>query len=355
MKKRLDAIKNRYETINEQLSDPEVTSDIERLTKLSKEQSDLEETVKTYETYLETEQQIEDLKDMSEDDDAEIREMAVSELEEARETLEKLDEKLKGLLVPKDPNDKKNVIVEIRGAAGGNEANIFAGDLYRMYYRYAEKQGWTLSVINVIESEAGGFSQIEFTIKGKLVYSNLKYESGGHRVQRVPQTESQGRVHTSTATVVVLPEAEDVEVELEMNDVRIDTFRSSGKGGQSVNTTDSAVRLTHEPTGVVVSCQDGKSQHENKATAFRVLRARLHDIHEQKRREEEGEARRSKIGTGERSEKVRTYNYPQNRVTDHRINFTLQQLDRVMEGKLDPIIEALIDEEYNRKLNEQTV
>jgi len=352
MKDRLDAIKKRFKTINDQLSDPEVTSDINKLRELSKEHSELEETVKTYNAFLDIEQQIAELKEMRFDDDPEIQEMAESELQTAQEEHARLEEKLQRLLVPKDPYDEKNVIVEIRGAAGGNEANIFAGDLYRMYQRYVEKQGWTISVINAIESDAGGYSQIEFTIKGKRVYSHLKYESGAHRVQRVPQTESQGRVHTSTATVVVLPEAEDVEMELDMNDLRIDTFRSSGKGGQSVNTTDSAVRLTHEPTGLVVSCQDGKSQHENKATALRVMRARLHDLYEQKRREEEGEARRSKIGTGERSEKVRTYNYPQNRVTDHRINFTIQQLDRVMEGKLDPIVEALIDEEYKRKLNE---
>lgn len=352
MKDRLDAIKKRFKTINDQLSDPEVTSDINKLRELSKEHSELEETVKTYNAFLDIEQQIAELKEMRFDDDPEIQEMAESELQTAQEEHARLEEKLQRLLVPKDPYDEKNVIVEIRGAAGGNEANIFAGDLYRMYQRYVEKQGWTISVINAIESDAGGYSQIEFTIKGKRVYSHLKYESGAHRVQRVPQTESQGRVHTSTATVVVLPEAEDVEMELDMNDLRIDTFRSSGKGGQSVNTTDSAVRLTHEPTGLVVSCQDGKSQHENKATALRVMRARLHDLYEQKRREEEGEARRSKIGTGERSEKVRTYNYPQNRVTDHRINFTIQQLDRVMEGKLEPIVEALIDEEYKRKLNE---
>ena len=352
MKDRLDAIKKRFKTINDQLSDPEVTSNINKLRELSKEHSELEETVKTYNAFLDIEQQIAELKEMRFDDDPEIQEMAESELQTAQEEHARLEEKLQRLLVPKDPYDEKNVIVEIRGAAGGNEANIFAGDLYRMYQRYVEKQGWTISVINAIESDAGGYSQIEFTIKGKRVYSHLKYESGAHRVQRVPQTESQGRVHTSTATVVVLPEAEDVEMELDMNDLRIDTFRSSGKGGQSVNTTDSAVRLTHEPTGLVVSCQDGKSQHENKATALRVMRARLHDLYEQKRREEEGEARRSKIGTGERSEKVRTYNYPQNRVTDHRINFTIQQLDRVMEGKLEPIVEALIDEEYKRKLNE---
>jgi len=352
MKDRLETMRKRYKEINEALSDPDITSDIEKLTALSKEQRDLEKTVNIYEAYLETESMIEDLKEMSKDDDEEIREMAHMELDDAKEKLFGLEEQLQKLLIPKDPNDKKNVIVEIRGAAGGSEANLFAGDLYRMYQKFAEKHGWSLSIINADEGDAGGFSQIEFTIKGDHVYSYLKYESGAHRVQRVPQTESQGRVHTSTATVIVLPEAEDVEVEMHNNDLRIDTFRSSGAGGQSVNTTDSAVRVTHEPTGLVVSCQDGKSQHENKATALKVMRARLHDFYERQKREKEGEERRSKIGSGDRSEKIRTYNYPQNRVTDHRINFTIQQLDRIMEGKLDSIVDALINEEYERKLND---
>ncbi len=354
MKDRLESMKKRYYQINEELSDPSITSNIDRLTQLSKEQRELEKTVGRYEKYLEIESSIEDLKEMSKDSDPDIREMANMELEENRETLKKLEDELHKLLIPKDPNDKKNVIVEIRGAAGGNEANIFAGDLFRMYQKFAEKHGWSLSVINAVDGDAGGFAQIEFTIKGNQVYSHLKYESGAHRVQRVPETESQGRVHTSTATVIVLPEAEDVEVEMHNNDLRIDTFRSSGAGGQSVNTTDSAVRVTHEPTGLVVTCQDGKSQHENKATALKVMRARLHDFYEQERLEKEGQERRSKLGTGERSEKIRTYNFPQNRVTDHRINFTIQQLDRVIEGKLDPIIEALFNEEYEKKLNETT-
>ncbi|MFW6320050.1 MAG: peptide chain release factor 1 [Bacillota bacterium] len=351
MKDRLDAIKKRYQEINAQLSDPEVTQDIKRLTTLSKERSDLEETVETYEKFLETEETISDLKEMTKEDDPEIREMAEMELEESKALLKKLEEKLHRLLIPKDPNDEKNVIVEIRGAAGGDEANIFAYDLYRMYSKFAEHQGWNMEIISYTENEAGGISLVEFTVSGDHVYAYLKYESGAHRVQRVPQTESQGRVHTSTATVLVLPEAEDVEVEMNMADLRIDTFRSSGAGGQSVNTTDSAVRVTHEPTGIVVSCQDGKSQHENKATALKVMRARLHDRMMQERMEKEGEERRSKIGTGDRSEKIRTYNYPQNRITDHRIGFTIQQLDRVMEGKLEPIIDALIEEEMKRKLS----
>jgi peptide chain release factor 1 len=241
--------------------------------------------------------------------------------------------------------------MEIRGAAGGDEANIFAGDLFRMYTRYFEVKGYKYTIIHAVDNEAGGFSQIELSIQGDGPYKYLKYESGAHRVQRVPQTESQGRVHTSTATVLVLPEAEAIDFELDMSELRIDTYRSSGSGGQSVNTTDSAVRVTHEPTGIVVTCQDGKSQHENKATAIKVMRSRLYDHIEQERLAKEGLERRSKLGSGDRSEKIRTYNYPQNRVTDHRIGFTIQQLDRVMEGKLEPVIEALIDEELKRKLS----
>jgi len=352
MKDRLDQIEARYEQIQKELMDPSIVNDIERMTNLSKEQSSLEETVTLYREYKEIEETMEDLKEMiKEEDEQDVVDMAKEELDELKHKLPVLEEKLHVLLIPKDPNDQKNVIVEIRGAAGGNEANIFAGDLYRMYSKYAESKGWKLEVNNAEDGDAGGFSQIEFTVSGESVYSFLKYESGSHRVQRVPQTESQGRVHTSTATVLVLPEAEDIEVELNMQDVRVDTFRSSGAGGQSVNTTDSAVRLTHEPTGLIVSCQDGKSQHENKASALRILKARLYDKMLQEKMEKEGEERRSKIGTGDRSEKIRTYNYPQNRITDHRIGFTIQQLDRVMEGKLDPIIEALYNEEVKRKLS----
>ena len=354
MRDRLEQIKARYEAITEALSDPEIVKDIEKMTALAKEQSGLEKTVDTYQQYLKTETSIQDLKSMLKDPDPDIREMAQEELDDAKATLETLEEALKVLLIPKDPNDDKNVIMEIRGAAGGDEANIFAGDLYRMYTKYAESQGFKIEVIQAVEADAGGFSQIEFSMSGQQVYSLLKYESGAHRVQRVPQTESQGRIHTSTATVVVLPEAQAVEFELNMADLRIDTFRSSGSGGQSVNTTDSAVRVTHEPTGTIVTCQDGKSQHENKATALKVMRARLYDRMLQEQAEKEGAERRSKIGSGDRSEKIRTYNYPQNRITDHRIGFTIQQLDRVMEGKLDPVIEALIAEELKRKLAGET-
>lgn len=355
MRDRLNQIEERYEQIQKELMDPNIVNDIERMTRLSKEQSALEETVTLYRELKEIESTMGDLKEMiREEDDQDVVEMAKEELDELKHKVPDIEDRLHILLIPKDPNDEKNVIVEIRGAAGGNEANIFAGDLFRMYSKYAETQGWKLEINNAEEGDAGGFTQVEFTVSGDSVYSYLKYESGSHRVQRVPQTESQGRVHTSTATVLVLPEAEDIELELNMADVRVDTFRSSGAGGQSVNTTDSAVRLTHEPSGLVVSCQDGKSQHENKASALRILKARLYDKKLQEKMDKEGEERRSKIGTGDRSEKIRTYNYPQNRITDHRIGFTIQQLDRVMEGKLDPIIEALYNEEIRRKLSTET-
>jgi peptide chain release factor 1 len=347
---RLDKMEERYNEINELLMDPDVARNIKKMTELSKEQSHLVPVIELYKEYKSVLGNIEDLKEMMHEDDKEIVEMAKMEYDEIKHRAPEIEEELKVLLIPKDPNDEKNVIVEIRGAAGGSEANIFAGDLFRMYLKYAETKKWKLEVSNAEENAAGGFSQVEFTLSGDSVFSFMKYESGAHRVQRVPQTESQGRVHTSTATVVVLPEAEDVDVELNMGDVRIDTYRSSGAGGQSVNTTDSAVRVTHEPTGLIVTCQDGKSQHENKASALRILKARLYDKIMQEKADKEGDERRSKIGTGSRSEKVRTYNYPQNRITDHRIGFTILQLDRVMEGKLDPVLEALINEDLKRKL-----
>lgn len=348
---RLDQITVRYEEINQLLLDPKVTSDIKQLTSLSKELRQLEKIVLVYRKYQAMLTQYDDLKVLIRDEDKDIREMAELELESTLSAIPELEEELKLLLVPKDPNDEKNVIVEIRGAAGGDEGNIFAGDLFRMYAKYAETKGWKIEMLSAEAAELGGFSQIEFMVSGEAVYSLLKYESGVHRVQRVPATENAGRIHTSTATVLVLPEAEELDFELNMDDVRIDTFCSSGPGGQSVNTTKSAVRLLHEPTGVVVQCQDGKSQHENKASALKMLRARLYDMLMQEKLDKEGAERKSKIGTGDRSEKVRTYNYPQNRVTDHRINFTIQQLDRVMEGKLDPVVDALIAEEQRRKLS----
>lgn len=351
MTSRLEVINQRYHQITEMLSDINVVSDIKRLTELSKEQRSIEKIVFKYQDLQKVEQEIADLKEMLHDDDNEIREMAEVDLPTAESRKEQLEEELKILLLPKDPNDEKNVIVEIRGAAGGDEANIFAGDLFRMYLKYAETKGWKIEIMDSEPCEAGGFSKISFMISGDSVYSFLKYESGSHRVQRVPTTESQGRIHTSTATVLVMPEADELEVQLDMSEVRIDIFCSSGPGGQSVNTTKSAVRVTHLPTGIIVSCQDGKSQHENKASALKVLQARLYDKMLQEKEEAEGAERKSKIGRGDRSEKIRTYNYPQNRVTDHRIGFTIQQLDRVMEGKLDSIIEALITFEQKRQLS----
>jgi len=350
MFERLDVMEERYEKINELMSDPNVTADISKLTELSKEQRGLEEAVQVYREYKDVKQQISDLTEMLQEDDPEIKEMAEMELEELKPQVPDFEARLEILLIPKDPNDDKNVIVEIRGAAGGDEANIFAYDLYRMYTKYAEANGWKIELMNADHTESGGLSQVEFMISGDSVYSHMKFESGAHRVQRVPATESQGRIHTSTATVLVMPEAEDVDVEISMNDVRVDTFCSSGAGGQSVNTTKSAVRLTHEPTGIIASCQDGKSQHENKANALKVLKARIYDHIMQEQLDAEGAERKSKIGSGQRSEKVRTYNYPQNRVTDHRIGFTIQQLDRVIEGKLDAVIKALITEEQKEKL-----
>ena len=351
LKDRLEVINKRYETIKEMLLDMNIVSDVKKLTELAKEQKSLEKTVEKYHELLATEDAIAEAKELLHDSDAELREMAELEIEENKTKLAKLEEELKILLIPKDPNDEKNVIMEIRGAAGGDEGNIFAGDLYRMYLKYAESKGWKIEVVDSLACEAGGFSQISFMVSGESVYSFLKYESGSHRVQRVPTTESAGRIHTSTATVLVMPEADELEVNLDMNDVRIDTFCASGPGGQCVNTTKSAIRVTHIPTGIVVSCQDGKSQHENKASALKVLQARLYDHMLQEKEAAEGAERLSKVGRGDRSEKIRTYNYPQNRVTDHRIGFTIQQLDRVMEGKLDPIIDALIAEDQRKALS----
>ena len=350
---RLDQIENRYIEIGKQMANPEIATDIKKVTELAKEFSHLEKTVLKYREYKKLMNQQVELKEMAKDNDPEISAMAEAELESTNNKINRLEEELEVLLIPKDPNDEKNVIVEIRGAAGGDEANIFAGDLFRMYSKYAESKDWKIEILNAEPKEAGGFSQIEFMIKGDSVYSFMKYESGVHRVQRVPQTESSGRIHTSTATVLVLPEAEDIDFEIDMDDIRVDRFCSSGPGGQSVNTTQSAVRLTHIPTGIVAQCQDGKSQHENKASALRILRTRLYDKMVQEKLEKEGEERKSKIGTGDRSEKVRTYNYPQNRVTDHRINFTIQQLDRIINGRLDPVIEELIAEEQKRKMEKQ--
>ena len=350
---RLEQIEGRYMEITKSMSDPAVTSDIKKVTELSIEFSKLEKTVLVFREYKKLISQLDDLKEMTKDHDSDIRDMAEMELEEVKEKITTAEETLELLLIPKDPNDDKNVIVEIRGAAGGDEGNIFAGDLFRMYNKFAEAKGWKIEVLNAEVKEAGGYSQIEFMVSGDAVYSLLKYESGVHRVQRVPQTESSGRIHTSTATVLVLPEAEEIDFEMNMEDIRVDTFCSSGPGGQSVNTTKSAVRVTHVPTNTVAQCQDGKSQHENKASALKILRSRLYDKMLQEKLEKEGAERKSKVGAGDRSEKIRTYNYPQNRITDHRITFTIQQLDRIIDGRLDPVIEALITEEQRRKLEKE--
>ncbi len=348
MIERLEIIKNRYEELNKMLLDPSVLSDVKKTMELSKEAKDLEEPVKAYERLVKINDDMEAAKEMSKD--PEMGEFAKEELENLAAEKEKLESDIEIMLIPKDPNDGKNVIIEIRGAAGGDEANIFAGDLYRMYLRYAEHNGWKVEPIEEEYSEGGGYSLVSFMIKGDNVYSKMKYESGAHRVQRVPVTETQGRIHTSTATVLSMPEAEDLDFELDMSEVRIDITRSSGAGGQGVNTTDSAVRATHIPTGMIVYCQVGRSQTQNKEMALRTLKARLYDMKQREKEEKEGAERRSKIGTGDRSEKIRTYNYPQNRVTDHRIGFTVMNLDRVMEGDLEPIIEALITEDQKRKL-----
>ena len=350
---RLETILQRYNEITEELATPEVLNDFNRMMKLSKEQSNLVETVEKYKEYLKTQNNVLEAKQMV--NDPELGEMASLELEEAQAKLVELTKELEILLIPKDANDDKNIIMEVRGAAGGDEANIFAGDLTRMYARYAEKQGWKIEMLNEVEGTSGGFSQVEFIIKGDNVYSKLKYESGAHRVQRVPSTETQGRVHTSTATVVVMPEyIDNVEIEINEKDIKIDVFHSSGAGGQSVNTTNSAVRITHMPSGIVVNCQNERSQLKNKDKAMQILKAKLAEEQLRKQEEEVGSERRSKIGSGDRSEKIRTYNYPQNRVTDHRIGFSLMELDRVMDGGLEPIIEALITEDQRLKLLGET-
>lgn len=353
MMERLETIARRYEELNEILMDPSIANDVQKMTEASKEQASLENAYQLYQEYKKVLDGIEEAKELLKESDPEIKEMAELELSELEEKKPQLEEKLHLELIPKDPNDNKDVIMEIRGAAGGDEGNIFAGDLYRMYVKYAESQGWKIEVMEADAAEAGGYSLISFMVKGEDVYGKLKFESGSHRVQRVPKTETQGRVHTSTATVLVMPEVEEVDVEINKNDLRIDTYRASGAGGQHINKTDSAVRITHIPTGIVAASQDGRSQHDNKDKAMKALIARIYDYYQQQQDQQVDSERKSKIGTGDRAEKIRTYNYPQNRVTDHRIGLTIQQLDRIMEGKLDDIITALINEDQRLKMEGQ--
>ena len=352
MFKRLDAICEKYQELQTELTKPEVMSDFNKLKELSKEASDLEETVNKYQEYKDTSNKMEEAKSLMKD--PELKDMAELEYDELKEKLATLTSELEILLIPKDENDGKNVIMEIRGAAGGDEANIFAGDLYRMYTYYAEKNNWKIEELHSVEGTSGGYSQVECLIKGDDVYKKLKYESGSHRVQRVPVTETQGRVHTSTATVLVMPEVETANIEIKESDIKMDVYHSSGAGGQSVNTSNSAVRLTHIPTGVVVTCQTERSQLKNRDRAMNLLKIKINDAIRNKEEQELGATRKSKIGTGDRSEKIRTYNYPQNRVTDHRINFSIMSLDRVMDGELEPIIEALITEDMRLKLAGET-
>ncbi len=347
---KLQEIEKRYLQINDELMKEENVSDVKKYTKLSKEQAQLRAAYEAFQNYKKYTGIIEDGQEMLKDPDPEIREMATLEVNEAREELDKLNKHIEELLLPRDPEDSYDALVEIRGAAGGDEGNIFAGDLFRMYNYYAESLGYKVEVMESSESEAGGYSLISFAVKGLDAYRHFKFESGAHRVQRVPKTETQGRVHTSTATVIVFPDVEDEDIEIPDSDLEIETHRASGAGGQHINKTDSAVRIVHKPTGITVNCQDGRNQIANKETALRIIRARVYDYYKQKKEEEEGAIRRSKIGTGDRSEKIRTYNYPQNRVSDHRIGLTINQLDRIMEGKLDDIVNALLANDDKEKL-----
>lgn len=349
----LQKIEDRYQELGELMSDPDVIADTNRFMKLSKEEADLRETVQVYQRYKKVEEDIsEDEEMLSENLDEEMSDLAKEELTELKKEKEELEDQIKILLLPKDPNDDKNIIMEIRGAAGGDEAALFAGDLFNMYQHYAESQGWKVEVMDANITGIGGYKEVIMMITGDRVYSKLKYESGAHRVQRVPETESQGRVHTSTATVVVMPEAEEVELNIDDKEIRTDIYHASGAGGQHVNKTASAVRLTHIPTGIVVAMQDERSQIKNREKAMKVLRARVYDKYQQEAQSEYDASRKSAVGTGDRSERIRTYNFPQNRVTDHRINLTIQQLDKILSGELDEIIDALVLYDQTSKLEE---
>jgi len=349
---KLEQVKERFDEVTTAMSDPAVYDDPQRYTELTKEHSDLKELVELYENWKDTKKQIEGNQELIEEgDDAEITEMAEMENEELKPKLEELEEDIKFKLIPKDPDDSKNVIVELRAGAGGDEAAIFVGDIFDMYRRYAEKKGWKLNLLSLSESDKGGYKELTFGLEGDEVYGVMKYESGVHRVQRVPETETQGRVHTSAATVAVLPEAEEVDIDVNTADIRVDTFRASGAGGQHVNKTDSAVRLTHEPSGVVVECQQERSQHKNKSKAMKMLRSKIYEIEEEKQRKEREQERKSQISTGDRSAKIRTYNFPQSRLTDHRINLTLYNLEDIMKGEIEEVIEALRVQDNLDKLN----
>lgn len=350
VREKLIELEKQYNEISDQLISDEVISNPRKITKLSKEQAQLSGSVEAWHELQEFDSRIMQAEEMLAEEDPEMKEMAQIELDECVPEREALLEKIQKMLIPRDPEDGNDVIMEIRGGAGGDEGNIFAGDLYRMYTRYAESQDWKVQVMEASVSEAGGFSQIVFSIKGTDVYKALKWESGVHRVQRVPKTETQGRIHTSTATVLCQPEIEEEDFELDMNDLTFETHRASGAGGQHINKTDSAVRIVHIPTGITVNCQEGRSQIENRETAIRIIRARVYEEMQKEKEEAAGKERRAKIGTGDRSEKIRTYNYPQNRVTDHRIHFSVNHLDQIMEGKLQEVIDALQAEEERRKL-----
>ncbi len=352
IEEKLKQIKARFEEVNAAMSDPAVFDNPDKYTELTKERSDLEELVQDYDTWRDLKNRQEGNDELIEmNEDAEITEMARDENDEIKEQLSELEEEIKMKLIPKDPEDSKNAIVEVRAGTGGDEAAIFAGDLFEMYRRYADKQGWKMSIMSINHSEKGGYKEIVFQLEGEEVFGKMKYESGVHRVQRVPETESQGRVHTSAATVAVLPEVEEVDIDINMGDVRVDTFRASGAGGQHVNKTDSAIRLTHEPTGIVVECQEERSQHQNKDKAMTMLRAKMYDIELEQKQKERAAERKSQVSTGDRSAKIRTYNFPQGRFTDHRINLTLYDLDGIMKGGIDEAIDALRVQDNLEKLN----